>query len=62
MSNQGIDIQHPKLRGEWAELRSMARAAEHGLVVSKPFGDTASYDIAVEHQGKFLRVQVKSTK
>ncbi len=33
----------------------------HGLRVSKPWGDSARYDFAVEHRGKFLRVQVKST-
>ena len=62
MTNQGIDIQHPKLRGEWAELRFMARAAEHGLRVSKPFGDCAPYDATVEHDGHFFRIQIKSTK
>ena len=62
MTNQGIDIQHPKLRGEWAELRFMARAAEHGLCIAKPWGDMARYDFAVEHNGRFLRVQVKCTK
>jgi len=61
MTNQGIDIQHPKLRGEWAELRFMARAAEHGLCIAKPWGDMARYDFAVEHNGRFLRVQVKCT-
>src|SRR5882672_11299957 len=61
MTNKRIDIKHPKLRGEWAELRFMARAAEHGLRVSKPWGDTARYDFAVEHETQFLRVQVKST-
>ena len=62
MKNKGIDIKHPKQRGEWAELRFMARAAEHGLCVTKPWGDSARYDFAVEHNGHFLRVQVKSTK
>ena len=62
MTNQGIDIQHPKLRGEWAELRFMARAAEHGLCIAKPWGDMARYDFAVEHNGRFLRVQVKCPK
>jgi hypothetical protein len=50
-----------KLRGEWAELRFMTRAAEHGLTVSKPWGDSAPYDLMVEHHGQVLRIQVKST-
>lgn len=54
-------IKHPKLRGEWAELCFMTRAAEHGLCVTKPWGETARYDFAVEHEGRFVRVQVKST-
>jgi hypothetical protein len=59
--NKGMDIKHPKLRGEWAELRFMARAAEHGLQVTKPWGETARYDFAVEYEARFVRVQVKST-
>ena len=59
--NNGMKIKHPKLRGEWAELCFMARAAEHGLRVTKPWGETARYDFAVEHDGHFVRVQVKST-
>jgi len=59
--NQGIDIQHHKLRGEWAELRFMARCAEHGLRIAKPWGDTSRYDFAIEHNGHFVRVQVKCT-
>ena len=39
----------------------MVRAAEYGLQVSKPWGETAHYDFAVEHNGHFVRVQVKST-
>lgn len=51
----------PKERGEWAEMRFMARAAEHGFRVSKPWGESARYDFAVEANGHFLRIQVKST-
>ena len=57
----GADIADCKERGEWAELRFMARASEHGLHICKPWGDSRRYDFAVEHEGKFLRVQVKST-
>ena len=56
-----IKIKHPKRRGEWAEMRFMAMAAENGLEVTKPFGEMARYDFIVEHKGKFARVQVKST-
>ncbi len=39
-----------KLRGEWVELRFMTRAAELGLMVSKPWGDSAPYDFVLGHQ------------
>ncbi len=54
-------IRHPKRRGEWVELQFMARAASHGLTVSKPWGDSARYDFIVESNGRFHRVQVKCT-
>ena len=44
----GSLIKNCKERGEWAELCFMARAAELGLKVSKPYGDSASYDVGVE--------------
>jgi hypothetical protein len=50
-----------KQRGEWVEMRFMARASEEGLQVSKPYGDSAAYDFIVEHAQHCLRVQVKST-
>jgi PD-(D/E)XK endonuclease len=50
-----------KERGEWVELQFMAKAAQHRLAVTKPWGDTRSYDVGIEHAGTFLRVQVKST-
>ncbi len=39
----------------------MARAAEEGLQVSKPFGEMARYDFVAEHGARCWRVQVKST-
>lgn len=61
MANQGKDIKGAKERGEWAELRFMARAAEHGLIVTKPWGESSHYDFVVDSRGRLLRVQVKST-
>jgi hypothetical protein len=61
MKSLGESIRSPKERGEWAELRFMARAAEEGFRVSKPWGDSARYDFAVEENGRFLRIQVKSS-
>lgn len=55
-------IRDTKKRGEWAELKFMARAAELGFTVTKPWGESARYDVAVEYDGRFLRVQVKSTE
>ena len=39
----------------------MIRAAEHGLSVIKPWGDTSHYGFVVEYKARFARVQVKST-
>lgn len=61
MVNGGMNIRHPKKRGEWAELRFMAAAAEHGLTVTRPWGDCSRYDFVSEYEGCFWRVQVKAT-
>jgi len=61
MANRELNFRHYKARGEWVEMRFMTRAAEEGLQVSKPWGDSASYDFVVEHDARCLRVQVKST-
>jgi len=54
-------IKDKKERGEWAELVFVARANEQGLPVSKPFGDSRSFDCVVGRPGKFVAVQVKCT-
>ncbi len=61
MQGSGESAKHSKTRGEWAELRFMASASEHGLRVSKPWGESSPYDLITEHKEKLLRVQVKST-
>ena len=71
MKNKGLEISNlkvsklkisnRKLRGEWAEMRFMVRAAEHGFQLNKPWGEMSSYDFVVGHEDHFARVQVKST-
>jgi len=41
MNELAMQIKQPKRRGEWVELRFMAAAAENGLHVTKPWGDSA---------------------
>lgn len=50
-----------KERGEWVELQFMAAAAQRRFAVSKPWGDMQAYDVGVEQEENYLRVQVKST-
>ena len=50
-----------KLRGEWAELQFMARVAGLGFRIAKPLGDSYRWDLVVEHEHGFHRVQVKCT-
>src|SRR5438270_12846972 len=73
-----MTFSHFKLQGEWAELLFMARAAEHGLSILRPWGDSSPYDLALVCPEKacpekafpdaqlqrpsILRVQVKSTR
>jgi hypothetical protein len=61
MKKQQPKITDKKLRGEWAEMRFMVCATEHGLQVSKPWGEMRSYDFIVGRLQNFVSVQVKST-
>ena len=51
-----------KQRGEWVELLFMTVASGLGFNVAKPWGNPPRYDIVLELNGRFLRVQVKSTE
>ena len=44
-----------------AESAFLHKALEHGLVVLKPWGDSARYDFVVDSGERLLRVQLKST-
>lgn len=55
-----MKIRHPKERGEWAEIRFMAKATEHGFKLTKPWGDSSPYDFVLDLGGRFASVQVKS--
>jgi PD-(D/E)XK endonuclease len=59
--NRGSEITNSKQRGEWAQLCFMARAAEIGLTLTQPYGDSSSYDVGIEDKGRLLRIQVKSS-
>jgi len=54
-------LSQPKRRGEWVELLFAAKAAALGFIVTKPWGESSRYDVALERSGHFLRVQIKST-
>src|SRR3954463_13900011 len=55
-------IRNSKRRGEWAELRFMAEAVQRGFNVMRPWGESARYDVLLERNLRYLRVQVKSTQ
>lgn len=51
----GGRIKGCKERGEWAEMYFMMLALEHGLKVSKPYGESGRYDAGVEGRGRVQR-------
>jgi hypothetical protein len=52
---------HPKRKGELAELVFVLKASSFGLPVSKPYGDSLPFDLVVQTgDGRMVRVQVKS--
>ena len=48
-----------KQRGEWVELLFMAAAYLRGLRVLTPWRDSSPYDVALDHLGRLIRIQVK---
>ena len=60
--------QHPKLPGERAESAFITAALDHRLIVSRPFGESTSYDTIVDNRALrpegmdsgLWRIQVRS--
>ena len=52
----------PKRLGEYSEVCFMARALKHRFSISKPYGDSDTYDFIVDSRhGRLSRIQVRST-
>jgi hypothetical protein len=51
---------NPKAIGEKSEAIIMAALLRHGFVVLTPFGDNQRYDLVIDLDGVFLRVQCKT--
>ncbi len=49
-----------KARGELAEARLVVKLMELGVVVAKPFGENAKWDLVVQAGRKLSRLQLKS--
>ncbi|MFC6725338.1 group I intron-associated PD-(D/E)XK endonuclease [Halobium palmae] len=54
------DTFHPKSRGQRSEAAVLQILVEHGLTVLQPFGDNERYDLVVEENPDFYRLQVKT--
>lgn len=52
--------QNPKAVGERSEGQVIAAFLKAGKVVLTPFGDNQRYDVVIEEEGKFTRVQCKT--
>lgn len=52
--------ENPKTVGERSEAVILARFLLKGEVVLQPFGDNQRYDLVIERQGRFFRVQCKT--
>lgn len=59
---------HPKFFGELAESAFMTAALARGFIVSRPFGESAGYDVVIDNRllrrtrasGRLWRIQVRS--
>ena len=51
---------NPKIIGQNTEAQILARFLKYGKTVLFPFGDNERYDLVVDEEGDFIRVQCKT--
>lgn len=51
---------NPKAKGERSEACVLAALLKAGEVVLTPFGDNQRYDLVIDRNGEFLRIQCKT--
>ena len=51
-----------RVTGELTELKCQMYCLEKGFIVSKPIIDNARYDMILEHNGKFFKIQIKTSR
>jgi PD-(D/E)XK endonuclease len=54
------EMRNTKKIGDVSEAKILAALLAKGYVVLKPFGDNERYDLVIEKDGKFSRVQCKT--
>jgi len=53
-------MQNTKTKGDVTEAVTLARLVAAGKTVLQPFGDNQRYDLAIDDDGKLVRVQCKT--
>ena len=51
-----------KIKGELTELKCQLYCLEKGYIISKPIVDNARYDLVLDYNGKFYRIQIKTSR
>lgn len=51
-----------RITGEITELKCQMFCLERGFIVSKPIVDNARYDLLLDYNNKFYRIQIKTSR
>ena len=51
-----------RITGELTELKCQMFCLERGFIVSKPIVDNARYDLLLDYNNKFYRIQIKTSR